>query len=98
FRDATDSLSPITFAFHYDPNGFYISDVAGSIDAGTDKFGVNAVYIIYYSTYAGDWDAAMVSDTDGWHFLGSNISQVSGGQMGNAICLDRWGNASTYNQ
>ena len=32
--------------------------------------------------------AGMLSDTDGWHFLGYNVQQVSGGQMGNAIFLD----------
>ena len=29
--------------------------------------------------------AGMLSDTDGWHFLGYNVQQVSGGQMGNAL-------------
>jgi hypothetical protein len=35
---------------------------------------------------------------DGWHFLGNNVKQVSGGQMGNAIVLDQNGNASTYDE
>jgi hypothetical protein len=63
------------------------------IDTGTDKYGVNAVDLLYTSGVAG-----MQSDTDGWHYLMSNVKQVSGGQMGYAILLDTSGNAYTYNE
>jgi hypothetical protein len=55
-----------------------------SIDAGTDKYGVNAVDVVLSGGYA--W---MRSDTDGWHYLMANVSQVSGGQQGLVGCWTR---------
>jgi hypothetical protein len=59
-----------------------------SIDAGTDRWGVNAVDVLFSGG-----DAWMHSDTDGWHFLMHNVSQLSGGQEGLVALLDQSGNA-----
>jgi hypothetical protein len=40
----------------------------------------------------------MHSDTDGWHFLMSNVTQVSGGQEGLVALLDQYGQAWMYNE
>jgi hypothetical protein len=64
-----------------------------SIDAGTDRFGVNAVDVVLSGG-----DAWMHSDTDGWHFLMSNVSQVSGGQEGLVALLDQYGNAMMFSE
>jgi hypothetical protein len=64
-----------------------------SIDAGTDKYGVNAVDVLFNGGYA--W---MRSDTDGWHYLMSNVRQVSGGQQGLVGLLDQSGNVYSYNE
>jgi hypothetical protein len=64
-----------------------------AIDAGTDKYGVNAVDVLF------SWGGAyMRSDTDGWHFLMSGTTQVSGGQMGLVALLDQSGGAYMYNE
>ena len=64
-----------------------------SIDAGTDKYGVNAVDMLLVGG-----DAWMHSDTDGWHHLMSGVSQLSGGQQGLAALLDQSGNVWYYNE
>jgi hypothetical protein len=64
-----------------------------AIDTGTDKYGVNAVDVLF------SWgDAWMHSDTDGWHFLMSGVQQVSGGQQGLVALLDHYGNAYWYSE
>jgi hypothetical protein len=40
----------------------------------------------------------MWSDTDRDHVVGSNVQQVSGGQMGNAVFLQWSGNAYSYDE
>ncbi len=71
----------------------YNSTSIQQIDAGTDKYGVNAVDVLF--TGGNAW---MRSDTDGWHFLASYVSQVSGGQQGLVGLLDQWGNVYSYNE
>jgi hypothetical protein len=71
----------------------YSSIFIQAIDAGTDKYGVNAVDVLFTTGYA--W---MHSDTDGWHYLMGNVTQVSGGQMGLVALLDQSGNADMYNE
>src|SRR5262249_40140077 len=71
----------------------YNSPSIRAIDAGTDKYGVNAVDVLFTTGYA--W---MHSDTDGWHYLMSGVQQVSGGQQGLVALLDQYGNAYMYNE
>src|SRR5262249_45059753 len=62
------------------------------IDAGTDKFGVNAVAML--DSFA---DAYLRSDTDGLHLVASNIAQISGGQQGLVALLTAgtgWGTSA----
>jgi hypothetical protein len=47
-----------------------------SIDAGTDKYGVNMMVEVWYGR-AWEW-----SDTSGWHYRGHNIAAVSVGRQG----------------
>jgi hypothetical protein len=64
-----------------------------SIDAGTDWYGVNAVDMVL-----SNGDAWMHSDTDGWHYLMSNVRQVSGGQQGLVALLNTSGYAYMYQE
>jgi hypothetical protein len=71
----------------------YIYNNAVSIDAGTDRVGVNMVDIVF------NWgDAWEHSDTSGWHFIGSNVKQVSAGQQGISDFVNTSGNAYWYNE
>ena len=48
-----------------------------SFDAGTDKYGVNAVDCVFSGGLYSNGDAWMISDTDGWHHLMSNVHSRS---------------------
>jgi hypothetical protein len=68
------------------------SNVA-SIDAGTDKFGVNMEDEVM--TYGTAWEH---SDSSGWHYLGSGVRSVSAGQQGISDFVTTSGNAYWYNE
>jgi hypothetical protein len=55
----------------------YIYSGVKSIDAGTDRLGVNMVDVVF------PWgDAWEHSDSTGWHYLGSGVQAVSAGRQG----------------
>lgn len=55
----------------------HIADRVSSIGAGTDRYGVNMVSVIFTNG-----DAYEYSDTSSWHKLASGVGQVSAGQQG----------------
>jgi hypothetical protein len=63
------------------------------IDAGTDKYGVNAVDVLF--TYGDAW---LRSDTDGWHWIMDGAAQVCGGPQGVVVLRDTSQNAWYYNE
>src|SRR5581483_8891339 len=64
-----------------------------AIDAGTDKYGVNAVDVLF--TYTDAW---LRSDTDGWHWIMNGVQQVCGGQQGVVVLRDTSQNAWYFNE
>jgi hypothetical protein len=76
-------------------NGFFPGgDGARSIDAGTDKYGVNAVAVIAND---GRGSTFLHSDSDGWHFI-AYTAQVSCGPQGLVAYVSGDGNAWWYTE
>ena len=71
----------------------FIDSNVASIDAGTDKLGVNMEDEVM--TYGTAWEH---SDSSGWHFLGSGVRSVSAGQQGISDFVTTAGNAYWYNE
>jgi hypothetical protein len=69
-----------------------IASGVASIDAGTDKIGVNMVDVVTSSGQA--WEH---SDSSGWHFIASGVSSVSAGQQGISGYVTA-GKAYSYNE
>jgi len=71
----------------------YLDGSVTQIDAGTDRYGVNMVDVIF------SWGATYEdSDSTGWHYLGSGITSVSAGQHGISDLLYSSGAAYWYNE
>src|SRR5262249_1986238 len=70
----------------------YIDSNVTSIDAGTDRYGVNMVTEVWFG-----WGYEH-SDSTGWHFLGSNVKALSAGQQGVVAILTGNGDAYWYNE
>jgi hypothetical protein len=64
-----------------------------SIDAGTDRLGVNMVDVIM--TGGAAWER---SNSSGWHFLASGVKSVSAGQRGISDYVTSVGNAYSFNE
>ena len=77
----------------YDDTWTYIDSGVVSIDAGTDKLGVNMVDEIKTSGAA--WEH---SDSSGWHFLASGVKSVSAGQQGISDFVTIAGNAYSFSE
>ena len=77
----------------YDDTWTYIDSGVVSIDAGTDKHGVNMVDEIKTSGAA--WEH---SDSSGWHFLASGVKSVSAGQQGISDFVTIAGNAYSFSE
>jgi hypothetical protein len=71
----------------------FIDSNVASIDAGTDKIGVNTVAEVTAGGTA--WTH---SDSSGWHYLGTGVRSVSAGQQGILDILYTNGNAYWYNE
>jgi hypothetical protein len=61
-----------------------------SIDAGTDRYGVNMVTEVWHGQ---GWE---YSDSTGFHFIDYNVAAVSAGQQGFMCYLTTGGNAYSY--
>jgi hypothetical protein len=77
---------------------FDTSGAVVSIDAGTDRYGVNMMtegwsYDPSYYTYGIE-----NSDSTGWHWLDSGVSTLSAGRQGNIGILYNGGKAVWYNE
>jgi hypothetical protein len=70
----------------------YLYNNVATIDAGTDKFGVNSVDVIF--TGGAAWEH---SDTSSWHFIANNVQSISAGQRGISDLLTG-GNAYFFNE
>jgi hypothetical protein len=55
----------------------WVYNGARQIDAGTDRYGVNVVDVVNTSGYG--WE---LSDTSGWHYIGSGVQSISAGRQG----------------
>jgi hypothetical protein len=64
-----------------------------SIDAGTDRYGVNSVDVVFNSGALSTY-----SDTTGWHSLCGGVKSVSAGPLGVSVVLLRTGQAYQYRQ
>jgi hypothetical protein len=64
---------------------------AASINAGTDRYGVNEVGIVY-----NDHTAKTKSDSSGFHTIASNVASISVGQQGVITYLTTDGTAYLY--
>jgi hypothetical protein len=71
----------------------FIDSGAVQIDAGTDRYGVNTVGIVY--SWGNAWE---YSDTSGWHFVSSGVKSISVGQQGIASFLTTAGSAYWYGE
>lgn len=71
----------------------WIDNNVNAIDVGTDRYGVNDMVESYGSGRAiWEW-----SDSTGWHYITSNISQFSAGRQGN-VGLVYYGTAGWWNE
>jgi hypothetical protein len=64
-----------------------------AIDAGTDRYGVSSVDVVYSSG-----NGAMYSDSTGWHTLCAGVQTVSAGERGVSGVLLRDGRAYEYQE
>jgi hypothetical protein len=71
----------------------YIFNNIASISAGTDRYGVNMVDVVFPAGYA--WEH---SDSTGWHYIDSNVKAISAGQQGISDLLYNTGNAYWFNE
>jgi hypothetical protein len=78
YDDATRSLS-------------FVTSGGAKIDAGTDRYGVNAVDAIF--TWGEAWEH---SDSTGWHLLAANVQSVSAGAQGYAAYVTNGGTAYLF--
>jgi hypothetical protein len=76
-----------------DGSWWHLDDNVASIDAGTDRYGVNAVAEVMPWGTAWEW-----SDTTGWHFIASGVQSVSMGQQGIATFVTTGGDAFWYGE
>ncbi len=74
------------------------SGAAVSIDAGTDQYGVSMMTEVWSHNPSSYTYGYEISDSTGWHFLGTGVSTLSAGQQGNIGILYRSGNATLYNE
>jgi hypothetical protein len=74
-------------------NWTYIYNNVVSIDAGTDKTGVDMVDCIF--TWGAAWEH---SDTSGWHFIANNVKSISAGQQGISDYAATNSNAYWFNE
>jgi hypothetical protein len=83
------------FEYHDDSarwSGALAADVV-SISAGTDRFGVNLVDVVFKSGTFSEW-----SESTGWHALCSQAITVSAGMGGTSVVLLKDGRAYEYNE
>jgi hypothetical protein len=80
---------------YHDATGHWTQFASGvsQIDAGTDRFGGNAVDVLY--TSGADYEH---SDATGWHFIASNVRSISAGQLGYASFVTTASNAYLYSE
>jgi hypothetical protein len=71
----------------------FIESSVASIDAGTDRIGVNTVDVVM--SYGQAWEH---SDSSGWHYIGSGVSSVSAGQQGISTFVTTAGDAYLYDE
>jgi hypothetical protein len=71
----------------------FLDHNVSSMDAGTDRYGVNMVDVVYTNGVAYEH-----SDTSGWHYLTSGVSQVSAGSSGNTGLVLTNGSAYSYSE
>jgi hypothetical protein len=76
-----------------DGSWWHLSDNVASIDAGTDRFGVNSVVEI--STWGGAYEW---SDSTGWHYIDYNVQSASAGRQGIVDLVYNTGNAYWWNE
>jgi hypothetical protein len=85
-----------TLKEYFDATGIWRTIQQGTIqaiDAGTDRYGVSAVTILY-----ANGNAWLKSDSDGSHFLAYSVKQLSAGQQGDVMLLTTSGDAYHYNE
>jgi hypothetical protein len=70
----------------------YIGSNVTSIDAGTDRYGVNMVAEVYQGY---GWEH---SDSTGWHYLGANVKSVSAGPLGSVNFISLTGGDYLYTE
>jgi hypothetical protein len=70
-----------------------IASGIASIDAGTDRYGVNMVDIVQTTGFAWEY-----SDSSSWHYLASGVKQVSAGHGGASVVLLQNGSAEQFNE
>jgi hypothetical protein len=70
----------------------YIDSNVTSIDAGTDRYGVNMETEVWYG---GAWEH---SDSTGWHYIAGGVQSISAGQWGIMDYLTTGGNAYWFNE
>jgi hypothetical protein len=71
----------------------YVNGSVSSFDAGTDRYGVNMVDMIFNGGSAWEY-----SDSGYWHYLGANVVSVSAGQNGFSDMIFSNGNAEWYSE
>jgi hypothetical protein len=69
----------------------YIGSNATSIDAGTDRYGVNSMDEVWLGSFGYEW-----SDSTGWHYIDSNVKAVSAGPQGFSCYLTNNGVAFSF--
>jgi hypothetical protein len=69
----------------------FIGNNATTIDAGTDRYGVNSMDEVYFGYSAWEY-----SDTTGWHYIDGNVKAVSAGPQGFSCYLTYNGVAFSY--
>jgi hypothetical protein len=71
----------------------YIGSNVTSIDAGTDRYGVNMMCEVLVSANAYEH-----SDSTGWHYMGTNVKTVSAGPLGSIYLISPTGSLSWYTE
>jgi hypothetical protein len=71
----------------------FIESGVASIDAGTDKIGVDMVDVVM--SYGQAWEH---SDSSGWHYIASGVNSVSAGRQGISGYLTTAGKAYSYDE
>ena len=83
------------FEYHDSGRWTFIASGVASIDAGTDKIGVNMVDVVMNNPLHQAWE---ISDSSEWHYISSGVSSVSAGQQGISVFLTTGGVAYEYDE